>query len=88
MKNGIKMTNNIFIKGKIDESKFKKYAKKPVVVKAYQTEKEIYIETLEDTMKADKGDWIIKGIKGECYPCKPDFFGMTYEKVDMNVNIS
>ena len=48
----------------------------------------MYIETLEDTMKADKGDWIIKGIKGECYPCKPDVFDMTYEKVDMNVNIS
>ena len=32
-------------------------------------------------MKANKGDWIIKGVKGELYPCKPDVFEMTYEKV-------
>ena len=31
-------------------------------------------------MKADVGDWIIKGVKGEYYPCKPDVFNMTYEK--------
>ena len=40
------------------------------------------INTLEGNMVADKGDWIIKGIKGECYPCKPDIFDMTYDKVD------
>ena len=68
------------IKCKIDESKFEKYTKIPVTIEAYQTEEEIYIETLEGTMKADKGDWIIKGVKGEIYPCKPDVFKMTYEK--------
>ena len=41
----------------------------------------ISIETLEGTMNASKGDWIIKGIKGEFYPCKPDIFEATYEKV-------
>lgn len=40
------------------------------------------IETLEGTMTADKGDWIICGIKGEIYPCKPDIFEATYEKVE------
>lgn len=39
------------------------------------------IETLEGTHRADIGDWIIKGVKGELYPCKPDIFEMTYEKV-------
>ena len=39
------------------------------------------IETLEGTMIAEKGDWIIKGIKGEFYPCKPDIFEATYEEV-------
>jgi hypothetical protein len=39
----------------------------------------LYIATLEGTMKADKGDWIIKGVKGELYPCKPDIFEATYE---------
>lgn len=39
----------------------------------------LYIPTLEGTHKADVGDWIIKGVKGELYPCKPDIFAATYE---------
>lgn len=37
------------------------------------------IPTLEGVMKASPGDWIIKGIRGEFYPCKPDIFEATYE---------
>jgi hypothetical protein len=37
------------------------------------------IFTLEGPMMASIGDWIIKGVKGECYPCKPDIFALTYE---------
>jgi len=40
------------------------------------------IETLEGTMRANVGDYIIKGVKGEFYPCKPDVFEMTYELVE------
>ncbi|HJR01784.1 MAG TPA: hypothetical protein VKA83_09140 [Methylomirabilota bacterium] len=39
------------------------------------------IHTEEGTMQAQLGDWIIKGIKGEFYPCKPDIFAATYEPV-------
>lgn len=39
------------------------------------------IHTLEGTMRAEKDDWIICGVKGEIYPCKPDVFEMTYEPV-------
>lgn len=39
------------------------------------------ITTLEGVMRADVGDWIIKGVKGEFYPCKPDIFEQTYEAV-------
>lgn len=39
----------------------------------------IEIETLEGVMRADYRDWIIKGVKGEFYPCKPDIFTATYE---------
>jgi hypothetical protein len=42
----------------------------------------IEIKTLEGTMRANKGDWIIKGVKGEFYPCKPDIFTATYEPAD------
>ena len=41
-----------------------------------------FITTLEGTMRADVGDWIIRGIKGELYPCKPDIFAATYEAVE------
>ena len=39
------------------------------------------IKTLEGVMTADRGDYIILGVKGEVYPCKPDIFEMTYEPV-------
>lgn len=39
------------------------------------------IETLEGKMTVSPGDWIIKGVKGEFYPCKPDIFEATYEPV-------
>lgn len=41
----------------------------------------VYIETLEGDMYISKGDYIIKGINGEFYPCKPDIFAKTYEAV-------
>lgn len=40
------------------------------------------IATLEGDHRADLGDWIIRGVKGELYPCKPDIFAMTYEAAD------
>ncbi len=39
----------------------------------------VHITTLEGTMRAEKGDWIIRGVHGELYPCKPDIFDATYE---------
>jgi hypothetical protein len=38
------------------------------------------IKTLEGTMVASPGDWIIRGVQGEFYPCKPDIFAATYEE--------
>lgn len=42
---------------------------------------ELTIKTLEGYMKVTPGDYVIKGVKGEFYPCKPDIFEMTYEEV-------
>lgn len=42
----------------------------------------IAIETLEGNMLANLGDWVIKGVKGDFYPCKPDIFARTYEKAE------
>lgn len=84
-----------------------KYRKKPVVIDAWQFNKENYkngvpplfrdpsisywsqyggdviggvVETLEGEMEISENDWIIRGVDGEFYPCKPDIFEKTYEK--------
>lgn len=41
-----------------------------------------YIKTLEGAMQVRDGDWVITGVKGERYPCKPDIFAATYEPVN------
>lgn len=42
----------------------------------------LLVATLEGPLTASDGDYIIKGVKGEYYPCKPDVFHMTYEKAE------
>lgn len=75
-------------KKKAQEQKNKKdvmtmyFRKKPVVIEAYQTEEELDIFTLEGVMHAAPGDWIITGVNGEQYPCKPDIFEKTYELLE------
>lgn len=44
-------------------------------------DRQLIIKTLEGDHAANPGDWIIKGVKGEFYPCKPDIFAITYEAV-------
>lgn len=69
-----------------------KFRKKPVVIEATQWFKDgdhpmvisdenegPYIHTLEGAHRVSPGDWIITGIKGEHYPCKPDIFALTYD---------
>lgn len=50
-------------------------------IKAENGDRSLSIYTLEGVMRADEGDWIIKGVKGEFYPCKPGIFAETYEPV-------
>lgn len=45
------------------------------------TQGSVYIPTLEGAMTVSDGDWIIQGVAGEFYPCKPDIFRRTYERV-------
>lgn len=60
----------------------KKYRKHPIVIEAYQTDREMIIQTLEGPLHASVGDYIITGIRGEQYPRKPDVFEKTYELVE------
>ena len=65
-----------------DVSKVMKFRKGPIVIEAYQTFVPVVIETPEGALQALIGDWIITGVKGEKYPCKPDIFEATYEAVE------
>ena len=57
------------------------YRKKPVVVEAVRLAEKTTIKTREGTMTAEPGDWLITGVAGEQYPCKPEIFAQTYEEV-------
>ena len=64
------------------ESWVRKYSDKMALFSQYGGGKIwIEIKTLEGVMKASEGDYIIKGVDGELYPCKPDIFIKTYEEV-------
>ena len=65
-----------------------KFRKKPVVVSAFNNVgSPQVISTLEGDMTANTGDWIITGVNGETYPCKPDVFLKTYEPADEEARI-
>ncbi|KEI18254.1 hypothetical protein [Clostridium haemolyticum] len=65
-------------------NKIKEFAKENIEIKGMGTTGPIalIIKTLEGDMLANTGDYIIKGVNGEFYPCKPDIFEKTYERVD------
>jgi hypothetical protein len=58
-----------------------KYRKKPIIIDAVQLTQPITIHTLEGDMRGEVGDWLITGVNGEQYPCKPDIFEKTYERI-------
>ncbi len=58
------------------------FRSKPVVIEAIRLREPGIVKTLEGDMLASKGDWLIKGIEGELYPCKDSVFRKKYEPVD------
>lgn len=65
--------SELSVQGKNEWDKFITIAKK---------DKSLYVKTLEGNMKASFGDYIIKGVAGEFYPCKPDIFEKTYREIE------
>ena len=61
--------------------KVKHFLKKDFMGFQFTNNMTVKIKTLEGIMRASCGDWIIRGVKGELYPCKPDIFESTYEPV-------
>ena len=68
---------------KLKLGQWKDFRKKPVVIKALKLKRKVQINTLEGTMIGNKGDFLIRGFSCDVYPCKPDIFAKTYEKVKM-----
>lgn len=60
---------------------FNNYRKKPLVIEAALIQEPMEVDTLEGRMHGSPGDFLIIGIQGEKYFCKPDIFHKTYEKV-------
>ena len=65
-----------------------KYIKKPIPIEAYKTDKEKIIHTLKGDMKVNIGDYIITGVNGDNYPCKPDIFEKTYDEVSKETKVT
>jgi hypothetical protein len=64
-----------------DQATYDQIAKWRRVHDAPDSDHDLIIPTLEGDHRALLNDWIIRGIKGECYPCKPDIFAETYDAV-------
>lgn len=69
---------SVVLKTAMDHNKFDDYADS-IIRGGYDFKT---LESNGETQKAVVSDWIIKGVKGEFYPCKPDIFELTYDKVD------
>lgn len=58
-----------------------RWRKRPVVIHACKMQHKFDVKTLEGTMHGNAGDYLIQGVNGELYPCKPDVFAKIYEEV-------
>lgn len=67
--------------GKNFEEIVSQFGAKDNIVRHFMINNALEIITLEGNMIANKGDYIIKGVNGEVYPCKPDIFEKTYEEL-------
>ena len=56
--------------------------KKPIAIEVSQMAEPFVVETLEGTMKGKAGDWLMRGINGEMYPCDHDIFRNSYDIIE------
>ena len=68
----------------VPEDEFEKYTKQPVTIEAVQMDEPFVVETMEnkrgEKLYGDAGDYLIKGVEGELYPCSASVFNRTYQK--------
>jgi hypothetical protein len=71
----------IHVKGG-DDANWVLYRKRPVVISAIQLSDDFDVETIEGVMRGHTGDYLIKGVRGELYPCAKEIFEATYDAVE------
>jgi hypothetical protein len=79
---GVEKKMRVSKNGKISkdiELDWKKVMKKPIPIDAVEILEEFEVETIEGVMKGKKGDWLMKGVNGEFYPCDKEIFEKTYD---------
>ena len=75
------VSSTIFIYGLVNKIDIETEDQANKIIAGCERNGGININTLEGIMLVSKGDWVIKGIKGEFYPCKQDIFDATYEQI-------
>lgn len=61
---------------------FRKARKKPIAIECYQMNEAFEVETIEGVMQGKKGDWLMKGVNGELYPCADEIFQKSYDLIE------
>ncbi|NNK87158.1 MAG: hypothetical protein HKO90_02645 [Flavobacteriaceae bacterium] len=61
---------------------FRQAVKKPIIIKCFQMNEPFEVETMEGLMRGEKGDWLMKGVSGELYPCANNIFLKSYDIVE------
>ena len=61
---------------------FLKAVKKPIPIECFRMDEPFEVETMEGLMRGNKGDWLMKGVSGELYPCADEIFRKSYRIVD------
>ena len=74
-------SSTIFIYGLVNKIDIETEEQANEIIAECERSRGININTLEGIMLVSKGDWVIKGVKGEYYPCKSDIFKATYEQI-------
>lgn len=72
----------MFTKENSEDLNFKKAVKKPIPVECIQIMEPFQVVTIEGTLKAKSGDWLMKGIQGELYACDATIFNQTYDLLE------
>ncbi len=67
---------------KAEKLEFKQAIKKPIPVGCIKMDEDFEVETMEGIMRGKKGDWLMRGIEGELYPCDAEIFEKTYILLD------